>query len=52
VELEFEHFLAVKLGRTVGELRRSMSHLEFIRWNMYYAREAQQAELERLKRGG
>lgn len=51
-ELEFEHYLAVKLGRTVGELRRSMSHAEFLRWNMYYARIAQEAELERLKRGG
>lgn len=51
-ELEFEHFLAVKLSRTVGELRRSMSHAEFLRWNMYYARIAQQQELERLKRGG
>lgn len=51
-ELEFEHYLAVKLGRTVRELRTSMSHAEFLRWNMYYARIAQQQELERLKRGG
>lgn len=51
-ELEFEHYLAVKLSMTVRELRARMSHAEFVRWGMYYAREAQQLELERLKQGG
>lgn len=51
-ELEFEHYLATKLGMTVRDLRARMSHAEFLRWNMYYARIAQQQELERLRRGG
>lgn len=33
-------------------MRRRMSHAEFVRWDMYYQRIAQQQELERLKRGG
>lgn len=51
-ELEFEHFLAVKLSMTVRELRVRMSHAEFLRWDMYYARLAQQQELEQLKAKG
>lgn len=51
-ELEFEHFLAVKLGTTVSEMRRRMSQAEFVRWGMYYARIAQAAELERLQAKG
>lgn len=50
--LEFEHFLAVKLGMTVREMRTRMDNAEFVRWDMYYARIAQQHELERLKAGG
>lgn len=50
-ELEFEHYLAVKLSMTVGELRIRMSNAEFVRWNMYYARIAQQQELDRLQQG-
>jgi hypothetical protein len=49
-ELEFEHFLAEKLSRTVTELRDSLSNEEFIRWSVYYARQAQRDELE-AKRG-
>lgn len=37
---------------TVRELRARMSHAEFVRWNMYYARIAQEQELQRLKQGG
>lgn len=44
-ELEFEHYLAVKLGMTVAELR-GMGQNEFLRWQVYYAREAQRLELE------
>ena len=51
-DLEFEHYLAVKLAMTVGELRARMTHAEFVRWGMYYARIAQQQELERLQREG
>ena len=51
-DVEFEHYLAVKLGMTVGEMRTRMTNAEFVRWNMYYARLAQQQELERLQRGG
>lgn len=42
--LEFEHFLAVKLGKTVGELRR-MPNAEFVRWEIYFARDAQERQL-------
>lgn len=51
-ELEFEHYLAVKLGMTVGEMRRRMTQAEFVRWDVYYARIAQAAELERLQAKG
>jgi hypothetical protein len=48
-ELEFEFFLAQKLGKTVGQLREQVSNIEFLQWHTYYARKAQRAELERLK---
>lgn len=48
-DLEFEHYLAVKLGKSVRELRASMSHAEFVRWSMYYARIGQERELQELK---
>lgn len=48
----FEFFLAEKTGRTVAELREQMSNDEFLHWQMYYARIAQQQELERLKAQG
>lgn len=48
---EFEFFLAAKLGMTVGEMRRRMSSLEFVRWGIYYARQAQREELA-TKAGG
>lgn len=51
-ELEFEHFLAVKLSMTVQELRARMTQAEFVRWDMYYARIAQRQELDRLTAGG
>lgn len=51
-DLEFEHYLAVKLGKTVRQLRAEMDNAEFVRWAMYYARIAQEQELERLKNGG
>jgi hypothetical protein len=48
--LEFEFFLAQKLGRTVAELRESLSNMEFVQWSVYYARKAQREELA-SKRG-
>lgn len=45
-ELEFEHYLALKLGRTIYELRTQMSHAEFVRWSVYFQKEAQERELE------
>jgi hypothetical protein len=42
----------VKLGKSVRELRASMSQAEFVRWDMYYARIAQQQELEQLRSKG
>lgn len=48
-DIEFEHFLAAKLGMTVRRLRAEMSNAEFVRWNVYYARIAQQQQLEQRK---
>lgn len=48
-DLEFEFFLAQKLGRTVAELRE-MDNEEFMYWAMYYQRKAQREELA-MKRG-
>lgn len=45
-------FLAQKLSMTVARLRLEMPAEEFTRWEVYYARIAQRAELERLKAGG
>jgi hypothetical protein len=51
-ELEFEFYLAQKLGMTVARLRAEMSSIEFLYWSRYYARKWQAEELERLKAGG
>lgn len=48
-ELEFEHYLAEKLGRTVGELRRTITAEEFVRWSVYYGRKAQRIEQSRIE---
>ena len=32
-----------------ADLRERMANAEFVRWQVYYARIAQRAELERLK---
>lgn len=47
-DLEFEFFLAQKLGRTVAELRE-LDNEEFMGWAMYYQRKAQREELARLR---
>lgn len=51
-ELQFEHYLAAKLGMTVARLRAEMGHGEFVHWNMYYARIAQQRQLEARSKHG
>ena len=51
-ELEFEYFLAQKLGMTRAALVTEMGSDEFLGWEIYYGRKAQQAELARLKGGG
>lgn len=43
--LEFDHFLAAKLSRTVAELRAGMSNDEWLAWAIFYARKAQRQEL-------
>jgi hypothetical protein len=48
-ELEFEFYLAQKLGKSVAELRQ-MSQAEFLGWSVYYGRKAQREELEQAKR--
>lgn len=49
-ELEFEFFLAQKLGRTVAELRK-IDHAEWVGWCVYYGRKAQREELAAAKAG-
>lgn len=47
---EFDFFLATKLGfRTVKQLRREMSAIEWREWYTYYRRKAQRQELAELK---
>jgi hypothetical protein len=44
-DLEFEFFLAQKLGMTVAGMRHEMSAFEFGQWGIYYARIGQREEL-------
>jgi hypothetical protein len=48
-DLEFEFYLATKLGMTVADVRERITPMEFIGWKMYYGRKAQRAELENAK---
>lgn len=48
-DLEFEHFLAQKLAMTVGRMREEMSAEEYLRWSMFYQREAQRDELAMMR---
>lgn len=43
--LEFEYYLADRLGMTVARLRAEMSNQEYIEWEMFHARKAQRQEL-------
>lgn len=51
-DIDFEHFLALKLTMTVSELRARMSHGEFIRWGMYYARISQAKQMQAQRAEG
>lgn len=42
--VEWEHYIAERIGMTVGELRRRMGHDEFIRWQVYYGRKWQKQQ--------
>lgn len=44
-ELEFEFYLADRLGMTVDRLRAEMTQDEFVRWSVYHGRIAQRREL-------
>lgn len=46
--IEFDYFLAQKLGRTVAELHE-MSHTEYVGWTVYYGRLAQRQEIDQAK---
>lgn len=50
-DLEFEFYLAEKLGMTVARLRTEIGNQEFVEWSIYYARKAQRRELA-MKSGG
>lgn len=47
--LEFEFFLAVKLSKTVKEMRTQMTNRELMYWAVYWGRRAQEKELEDQK---
>lgn len=42
---EFDFFLADKLGMPVATLRAELSNDEWWRWQIYYGRQAQRAEI-------
>jgi hypothetical protein len=48
-DLEFDYYLAERLGRSVAEMRRSVSAAEWRGWSVFYARKAQRRELELAK---
>lgn len=45
-DLEFEFYLAQKLGMTTARLRAEMTNQEFVEWGIFYARKAQREELQ------
>jgi hypothetical protein len=50
-ELEYEFYLARKLGMTVAQMREELGAGEFILWSRYDSRLAQAEELERRRAG-
>lgn len=48
--IEFDCYLAEKLGKTLGEVRAMPMH-DYMTLQVYYGRKAQRQELEQIKRG-
>lgn len=48
-DLEFDFFLAEKLHMTVAEMRQRVSGQEHLEWSIYYARKAQDAQLQQRR---
>lgn len=45
-DLEFEHFLCLKIGgMTLGEMRQRMSNEEYEGWKVFHGRKAQKQQL-------
>ena len=44
-ELEFEFFLADRLGLTLAAMRAQVTQQEFVYWSRFHGRRAQQKEL-------
>jgi hypothetical protein len=44
--------LAQKLSMTVADMSERMSHAEYVLWTRFYARKAQQQELQHKMAGG
>lgn len=52
-ELEYELYLCRKNGwRSLAEMRAGMTQAEFLLWNRFDDKRAQERELEALKAGG
>jgi hypothetical protein len=45
--IEFDHFLAEKLGMSVARMQAEVSAAEHLSWQIYYGRQAQRTELSR-----
>lgn len=43
--IEFDYYLAEKLGRTVAEMRATVSNAEYVGWSVYFGRKAQRQEM-------
>lgn len=50
-EVEFEFYLADRLGMTVARMREEMTFDEYVSWSIYHARIAQRRELEQRGAG-
>lgn len=46
---EFAFFLAAKLGMTVEHMSEIMTNVEYVKWNVYFGREAQRRQLAHRK---
>lgn len=44
-DLEFDFYLAEKLGMTVADLRERLSGQEYLQWSVYFSRKANRQKL-------